>query len=305
MNNYHIYRNKQDIGKRIRYLHSEEPLSIAIIAVDDGELLIDAISYYEGTFSSPLYILMFEEMGNISQLRMSFPSISFIVFNQPLSTATMINVMANECYTTYFFVTRSDLHVIDCDLDSIIAQFNKGPKPALITPLLVNKNEEPIPVVQVPHKEGHVINPLPFFPTHEKESTLYPYLGLGMYERALFQRLRGYDELIIGEYWQFLDFGLRVWLFGYTIYTHSFIKLKFPFRQLIIENRSETASMKRVLTKALGVRQINGKNYIKRIGRYTDASYIKHEMNTRISLYKCDFNELMSEWVAPVVQEGE
>lgn len=300
-----MYRNKQDIGKRIRYLHSEEPLSIAIIAVDNGELLLDALSYYESKFSSPLYVLIFEEMDNISQLRMNFPSISFIVFTQPVSTGNMINVMANECYTTYFFVTRSDLHVIDFDFDSIIAQFSKGEKPALITPILLNKGDEEIPVVQVPHIDRHIIDPLPFFPTNEKNATLYPYLGLGIYERALFQRLRGYDELISGEYWQFLDFGTRVWLFGYTIYAHTFIKLKFPFRQLVIENRSETASLKRVLTKALGMRQINGKNYTKRIGKYTDSSYMKNDMKSRIALYKCDFAELMNDWVAPLSKESE
>jgi hypothetical protein len=305
MNNYHMYRNKQDIGRRIRYLHSEEPLSVAIIAVDSGETLIDAISYYESKFSSPLYVLIFEDMKNITQLRMTFPSISFIVFTQPVSVGNMINVMANECFTTYFFVTRSDLHIVNFNFDSILTHFNKGNKPALITPVLLNKADEYIPVVQVPRIEEHIINPLPFFPSHEKSSTLYPYLGLGIYERALFQRLRGYDELIIGEYWQFLDFGIRCWLFGYSIFTHSFLELKFPFRLLVIENRSKTESIKRVLTKALGMRQVHGKNYPKRIGSYTDNSYMKQEMNTRIALYKTDFNELMSDWVAPNLEENE
>ena len=305
MNSYHMYRNKQDIGKRIRYLHSEEPLSVALIAADYGTVLIDAISYYESKFSSPLYVLIFEDMGNITGLRMNFPSVSFIVFTQPVSVGNMINVMANECFTTYFFVTRSDVHVIDFNFEEILNQFNKVDKPALITPVIMNKADEYIPVVQVPRMEQHIIDPLPFFPTKEKEATLYPYLGLGVYERALFQRLRGFDELLVGEYWQFLDFGVRCWLFGYTIWILSSLTLKFPFRQLVIENRSETESIKRILTKALGVRQVNGKNYPRRIGKYTDPSYLNSEMKKRIALYKCDFNELMSEWIAPIVEEDE
>ena len=305
MNNYHMYRNKQDIGKRIRYLHSEEPLSIAIVAIDTGRVLIEAISYYESRFSSPLYVLIYEDVGNITELRMNFPSISFIVFTQPVSVGSMINVMANECFTTYFFVTRSDTNVVSFDFDSILSQFNKSNKPALITPVLLNKADEYIPVVQVPRIEKYVIDPLPFFPSKEKESTLYPYLGLGIYERALFQRLRGFDELIVGEYWQFLDFGVRCWLFGYSVFTFSLLALKFPFRQLIIENRSETESIKRVLTKALGMRQVNGKNYPKRIGKYTDSTYKKHEMSKRLALYKNDFSELLSEWIAPSSEDDE
>jgi hypothetical protein len=298
-----MYRNKQDIGKRIRYLHSEEPLSIAIVAIDTGNTLLDAISYYETRFTSPLFVLIYEGMGNIVELRMNFPSISFIVFTQPVSVANMINVMANECFTTYFFVTRSDTQVIHFDFESVLTQFRKIDKPALLTPVLLNKADEHIPVVQVPRIERHIIDPLPFFSTKEKESTLYPYLGLGIYERALFQRLRGFDEQIVGEYWQFLDFGVRCWLFGYSIFTYSQLSLKFPFRQLIIENRSETESIKRVLTKALGIRQVNGKNYPKRIGKYTDSPYMKHEMTKRIALYKTDFFELMSEWIAPNLEE--
>ena len=305
MNNYHIYRNKQDIGKRIRYLHSEEPLSIAIVAIDTGNTLIDAISYYETRFSSPLFVLIYEGMGSITELRMSFPSISFIVFTQPVSVANMINVMANECFTTYFFVTRSDIQVMHFDFESILMQFRKIDKPALLAPVLLNKADEHIPVVQVPRIEKHIIDPLPFFSTKEKESTLYPYLGLGVYERALFQRLRGFDEQIVGEYWQFLDFGVRCWLFGYSIFTYSPLSLKFPFRQLIIENRSETESIKRVLTKALGMRQVNGKNYPKRIGTRTDSPYMKHEMGKRIALYKTDFIELMDEWVPPNIEDDQ
>ncbi len=305
MNNYHIYRNKQDIGKRIRYLHSEEPLSIAIVAIDTGNTLIDAISYYETRFSSPLFVLIYEGMGSITELRMSFPSISFIVFTQPVSVANMINVMANECFTTYFFVTRSDTQVMHFDFESILMQFRKIDKPALLAPVLLNKADEQIPVVQVPRIEKHIIDPLPFFSTKEKESTLYPYLGLGVYERALFQRLRGFDEQIVGEYWQFLDFGVRCWLFGYSIFTYSPLLLKFPFRQLIIENRSETESIKRVLTKALGMRQVNGKNYPKRIGTRTDSPYMKHEMGKRIALYKTDFFELMDEWIPPSIEDDQ
>ncbi|MGD8114063.1 MAG: hypothetical protein ACQEWA_04205, partial [Sphaerochaetaceae bacterium] len=58
---YHIYRNKQDIGKRIRYLHSEEPLSIALLVNDFESEILDSISYYSTYFDVPLFVLLFED----------------------------------------------------------------------------------------------------------------------------------------------------------------------------------------------------------------------------------------------------
>ncbi|MDC7245403.1 MAG: hypothetical protein PQJ47_05755 [Sphaerochaetaceae bacterium] len=296
---YHIYRNKQDIGKRIRYLHSEEPLSIALLVNDFESEILDSISYYSTYFDVPLFVLLFEDNRKLAELRLQFPSVSFIVFTQPASMGAAINVMANECFTTYFWVTRSDIRVESFDFDMVLEQFNRSERPSQISPILSNRFDERLPVVHLPKVDRNFIDPVPLIPSEKSTGTLYPFFGLGIYERALFQRLRGFDESISTEYWQILDFGIRCWLFGYSIFTLDSFHMKFPYRQFIIENRSEQDGFKRCLTKALGMRQLNGKNYPKTIGRYTDRTYLKKEMAKRLALYKMDFNELMNQWKAP------
>jgi len=302
--NYHIYRNKQDIGKRIRYLHSEEPLSIALLVNDFESDVNDAVSYYSSYFDVPLYVLLFEDNRKLTQLRLQFPSVSFIVFTQPVSVGAAINVMANECFTTYFWVTRSDMRVESFEFDTIMENFNRSERPAQISPVLSNRFGEMLPVIHLPKVDKNFIDPIPMIPTQSVMSTLYPFFALGMYERALFQRLRGFDESIHAEYWQSLDFGIRCWLFGYSIYTVSNFHLHFPYRQFIIENRSEQEGFKRCLTKALGIRQMNGKNYSKRIGKFTDSQYLKKEMVKRLALYKMDFAELVAQWKVPSESES-
>ncbi len=302
-NSYHVYRSRQDVGSRIRYLHSEVRLSIALIDMGGAEALIDAIEYYHTTMNWPLIVFLSDRQENLAELRMQFPLVSFIHFPQPVSTGAMINVMANECYATYFLVTRSDLRIPFFNSDEVLNLFEKGKNPAMLTPVVRDRFNELIPTVEVPRMQKFFIDPLPFIPSGKKEGTLYPFMGLGIYERALFQRLRGYDEEISGEYWQFLDFGMRCWLYGYSIFSVPFIEMHFPYRQFIIENRTPDSGLNRVMTKSLAFRQVKGKNSIRRIGKRTDTAYLKNEMKKRMALFKMDIDELIENWIPPEGQE--
>ncbi|MDD3941136.1 MAG: hypothetical protein WCY74_02860 [Sphaerochaetaceae bacterium] len=298
-NNYQIFHRKQDIGKRISLLHREETLSLGMVAMEGGEAL--ATSIEELTACAPtrtVHVLMYEEQGRLPELRARFPDVTFIVFSEPVSFGTMANSMANECYTTFFFLTRSDLRCSGYAMDEAIKLLHRSDKPSVITVRLMNRLQEQIPVIQAPLVRDGLIDPISFLPTGSLVPTLYPFLGVGLYERALFQRLRGFDELVDGEYWQQLDFGLRSWLYGYPILNFPGLECTFPTRQFIIEDRSEREGIKRVHTKALGVRQMNGKNYPKRIGRYHDA-HVQSEVKKRLALYKTDFLQLMDQWTAP------
>lgn len=296
--NYHIFHRKQDIGKRISLLHREETMSIGLMAVDAGEALAGAIEAILQYSSWSVHVLMHEEQGRIPELRSRFPQATFIVFAQPVPFGTMANAMANECYTTFFFLTRSDLRCSRFDSEEAIALLHRSDKPAAITPVLSNRLGELIPVIQAPMLRDGMVDPVSFLPGSAILPTLYPFLGMGLYERALFQRLRGFDEAVESEYWQVLDFGLRAWLYGYPILNSPCISCTFLNRQFIIEDRSERDGIKRVHTKALGVRQMNGKNYPKRPGKYSDA-HVHAEVKKRLALYKTDFQQLVEQWKAP------
>lgn len=295
---YQIFHRKQDIGRRISLLHREETLSIGVLAQESGEALASAIESLSTYANWPLNVLMYEEQGRIPELRLRFPFVTFIVFSLPATFGAMANAMANECYTTFFYLIRSDLRCDVFDTTEAIELLHRSDKPAAVTPFLENRNHEPIPVIQAPMLKDGLIDPVPFFATKEISPTLYPYLGLGIYERALFQRLRGFDEQIEGDYWQILDFGLRSWLYGYPIFNLPSLSCRFHHKQSIIEDRSLREGLKRLHTKALAVRQMNGKNYPKRAGKYHDP-HVHAEVKKRLALYKTDFQQLVDQWQAP------
>jgi hypothetical protein len=294
--NYKIFYKKEDIERRISLLHRQQPFSIGIIAVGGTTALrkaIDSFSFYAHNYS--LFVLMFDEYGDYEALRSQYDYVTFIVFNEPANFATMANIFANECHSTYFFLCRSDLALVDFELDKAIELFQQDEKIAIVTPHLFNRLKEPIPVIQAPHLRETLIDPISFFPPNQDEFSLYPFLGLGLYERALFQRLRGFDEQIEAEYWQQLDFGIRCWLYGYPIINTPLLSCYFHSRQFVIENRTEQKGIKRVHTKALGVRVIKGKNYPRRVATYGDSKVLD-EVKKRFSLYKIDFMELIERW---------
>lgn len=292
---YQIFHRKQDIGKRISLLHREQPLSVGVVCLEKGEALARSIEHLIERYPFPLHVLMFEEQGRIKELIKRFPSVTFILFKLPASLGMMGNVLANECYSTFFYLTRSDLrHQVD-DFEGAIEILNRSDKPSVVTPILTNRIKEKIPSIQIPLVRSNLIDPISFFPKEELSATLYPFLGVGLYERALFQRLRGFDEEIESDYWQTLDFGVRSWLYGYPIYNTPLLKSTFFERQFVIEDRSEAVGIRRVHTRALGVRQIRGKNYIRRISRYQD-NHLQEEMKRRLPLYKTDFYQLIEEW---------
>ena len=133
-----------------------------------------------------------------------------------------------------------------------------------------------------------------------EEDNLYPVMELGLYDRALFQRLRSYDTLISGEFYQSMDFGVRCFLFGHRIFTTRALAIQFPRRISVIEDRSLCDGVNRFYTKALSIRRIAGKNVVEKWKPFVDKELLNDEVKKKqVMLQKTDFFMLMKNWKAP------
>jgi hypothetical protein len=88
--------------------------------------------------------------------------------------------------------------------------------PTLIAPALVPEK-----------KVGKVIKTIPFIPRKEGQLTLYPFDGIGIYDRERFIRLGGFDPHISNFHWQLMDFGFRSSLWGEEIAATQLVKLSY------------------------------------------------------------------------------
>jgi hypothetical protein len=69
------------------------------------------------------------------------------------------------------------------------------------------------------------VRTLAFAPRQEGLPSLYPFDGVGIYDRERFIGLGGFDPLIRNPYWQLMDFGFRAHLWGEENSVTQHIKL--------------------------------------------------------------------------------
>ena len=295
---YQLYSRKQDIRKFISELHREEFLAIGILDNSNLEDLRETTAWYVKNFNHNIHVITDNGRFSPEQIQNSFPDVNFIFFDKTPSLAESLNALANECKTTYFFVTGADSELVSFDWNGILKQMQSDEHPAALCPLMFNRSRELIPTVRAPHLNHGEVEPMSFMPGHKPSPNLYPFLGLGIYDRALFQRLRGYDEEIGGDYYQAMDFGTRCWLYGYPLYTVEYIAMYFFSKQFLIEDRSEKEGVARFYSKALAVHKKGGKTVIKKPVRF-DRRFFRTEVRPRLALYKSDYETICTLWKAP------
>lgn len=295
---YTVISGKQDISHLIQQLHTEELLAIGIMDTGTKENLLDSIDWYSRNFNHGIHVISQEDRFNWEEMKANYPDITFVIFQKTPTLAERINALASEISTTYFYLTRSDVETVAFEWEMITAKMKRPDHPAVLTPIVFNRSQELTPSVRAPHLDKNEIEPLSFIPSTSDDQNLYPFLGLGFYDRALFQRLRGYDEEIKSAYWQALDFGTRCWLYGYPIYSINYLALIFPNKQYLIEDRSSCEGIERFYTKALSVQVSNGKTKIRKSYK-CNRHCLENEVKPRAALYRIDFQTLCAFWKAP------
>ena len=199
------------------------------------------------------YVLSMESSPghyDLEDLSARFPFIRFILLKESVSPGEEINLAASELGSPLFFVLRSDLKILRGGGAERMAERlllkNEDPrgeagrnnyKRLCTTPLIQDGRSETMPSViapaLVPEKTFRnsglktAIKTIPFVPEREGMLSLYPFDGIGIYDKERFVRLGGFDPSIKNFYWQLMDFGFRSSLWGEEIAATQLIKLSY------------------------------------------------------------------------------
>jgi len=188
------------------------------------------------------YVLSMEKSGryDIEGLSQTFPFVRFILLKEPVSTGEEINLAATELSSPLLFVFWNDLRILRGGGAERMAErlFTGGAesrgryKRLCTVPLLQDERSESLPTLTVPmllpeKKMKLSIKTIPFVPSEEGLPSLYPFDGIGIYDRERFIRLGGFDPSIKNFYWQLMDFGFRSSLWGEEIAATTLIKLSY------------------------------------------------------------------------------
>jgi hypothetical protein len=102
-------------------------------------------------------------------------------------------------------------------------------------PLIQNPGLQTLPTLtspalfraKLPWKSRDAVKALHFPPEAEGQPSLYPFDGVGLYDRERFVRLTGFDGAISNPYWQLMDFGFRAHLWGEEIRGTQLVRLSY------------------------------------------------------------------------------
>ena len=285
---------------KISSLYHQAQLAIGLIDTSTKDDLISSLNWYRDNMNFCLHLITTQDRAEEMDLAELYPEVTLILFKTTSTTGEYINALSDECYTTYFLVLRTDTILIEYQGQELMRMMADRNRPAIITPVMLSSQLEVIPTLRAPHLNGKDFDPLSFTPTVSEaigEENLYPVMGLGLYDRALFQRLRVYDSQITGEFFQMADFGIRCYLLGYSILATRNIVIQFPQKVSIVEDRSPCEGINRFYTKAMSIRRIAGKNMVEKWKPYVDKSLLNDEIKKKqIILQKTDFFTLMDSW---------
>jgi len=294
--NYRIYSARDAHSS-----YGVDQLAIALIDSGSAEELLGSIELYQRSMPRvPLFVITQDGRFDFPRLQELYRHISLIVFSGNIYIGEKANAVASVCNTNYFLLLRSDTVVVTFEYDRLLNLMSRSNHPVVASAILANAYREIVPCLRTPTPFEKILDPGSSFPSMDPDKpdhTLYPVMGLGFYDRALFQRLRGYDEQIHSEYFQLMDLGLRSYLFGYRITLSPDLLIQFPNRESIIEDRSERTGFERCYTKNLSIRRVKGKNKVRKPPVNYDRSSYREEVKERYQwLQKIDYDGLVSTW---------
>ncbi|MDR2079124.1 MAG: hypothetical protein LBP74_05335 [Treponema sp.] len=186
---------------------------------------------------------------DLEDLSACFPFVRFIILKNTISPGEQINLAVSEIDSSLFFVLWNDLRILyGGDAAKISAWFRVSREELLklppgtspirrlcTVPVIQNSDLETLPTLtapvfsrsKLPWKFRNAVKSLYVSPQAEAQLSLFPFDGVGIYDRDRFIQLGGFDGTIRNPYWQLMDFGFRSHLWGEEIRCTQLVRLSY------------------------------------------------------------------------------
>ncbi len=167
------------------------------------------------------------QVFEMEALASKYTSLKFLMVSSEISIGERINIAVKEASGSYVLVFWNDMNLqIRSQADRIFRTASEGEFLCRV-PLLMNSRKESVPTRFAPGFSKKRLEVYPLGAMKNRMPTLYPYDYCGLYNKQKFILSGGFDVQIKTPYWQKLDFGFRVFLWGDVIETGTNIKLSY------------------------------------------------------------------------------
>jgi hypothetical protein len=197
------------------------------------------------------------ERYDLEDLSGRFPFVRFILLKETISPGEQINLAVSELSGPLFFVLWNDLRIFRGGGAAKIVSWlreDEGEKTGIrrlcTVPVIQNSRFEILPTLIFPAFFRRTLKTFPFAPLREGLPSLYPFDGVGIYDRDRFIKLGGFDGTLKNPHWQLMDFGFRAHLWGEEISCTQMIRLSYD-GEIPAEDNTAEESYRRFYLKNL------------------------------------------------------
>jgi hypothetical protein len=179
-----------------------------------------------------------QDRYDLEELCCRFSFVRFIILKENISLGEQINLAVSEIESPLFLALWNDLRILyGASAEKIASWFLQegGGKRFCTVPVIQAPRSGTLPTLtapalyrsRLPWKSREAVKSLRFPPLTEAQPTLYPFDGVGLYDRERFVRLGGFDRSMANPHWQLMDLGFRAHLWGEEIRSTQLIRLSY------------------------------------------------------------------------------
>jgi hypothetical protein len=180
---------------------------------------------------------------DIEELSKRYPFVRFIIPERDMNLGEQINLAASEIESPLFFVLRGDSKIIAGGTAKKMAERlisnndsnanNQMDSKRLCTvPVIMNSRYEVLRTLVSPVTQKRKMKTILMEPHTDGDLTLYPFDGVGIYNRLRFIQTGGFDITLKNTHWQLMDFGFRSHLWGEEIAFCLQLKISYDDEQI-------------------------------------------------------------------------
>ncbi|MDR2952212.1 MAG: hypothetical protein LBU82_03110 [Treponema sp.] len=176
---------------------------------------------------------------DVEELAESFPFARFARPEKEITIGEQINLAASEIESPLFFVMWNDMRIIAGGTARRMAERlsvlhegadgngekKSGFKRLCTVPVIMSPRYEILPTMTMPLTRRGKMRTASMEPQAEEQLSLYPFDGVGIYDRGRFIQMGGFDVTLSNAHWQLMDFGFRSHLWGEKIAFNMQLKL--------------------------------------------------------------------------------
>jgi hypothetical protein len=248
-----------------------------------------------------------ESAFDIESRARKFPNVRFLLLKREVTPGEMINLGFREVKSERVLVVWTDMKIADSTWNVLKKLTNLCTVPKVVT-----AKAEQVPSIQVPALFRRRLKVMPWPGVKDGMMSVYPFDYCGVYDRKKFLLIGGYDSAIKNPYWQKMDLGFRVFLWGERIVCDTGFEVAYE-GEVTSEDSTPDASYKIFYLKNVAVKHRKGVGELPfyKYFRYllcsdTGPLYslreffaVRRWVEENKSKFKLDTKQLITDWEVP------